>query len=60
MLILIAWLLTAMGVYLNLCATAHYRGFFGRAPNAEVWLFPDREFARLPNTTLYNLTYGVR
>ena len=40
---------------LNLLAVEHT---LRTGPHAESWLFPDRAFKRLPNTTLYNLTCG--
>ena len=55
-LMVLIWVVFAVSVCLNLLAVAHsYRV----GPHGDIWLFPDHAFARLPNTTLYNLNYGV-
>ena len=55
MLVATIWAGFAVGTYLNASATVHT---MRHGPLGEVWLFPDRAFEHLPNTTLYNLTYG--
>ena len=54
-LIALAWILCAVGACANILATAHTLRV---GPYGDMWLFPDHTFDRIPNTTLYNLTYG--
>ena len=54
-LIALIWATCALTLCLNVPAAAHA---IRNGPLGEVWLFPDRAFEHLPNTTLYNLTYS--
>lgn len=54
-LIALTWILCTVAMCANLLATAHTLrvGSYG-----DLWLFADRSFDKLPNMTLYNVTYG--